>query len=101
MITDDLLIIKRISAIKFLLFQLIFTFQVWVMTLVQLSYIIAVDRYRHFATAAEKSYVTQPTLSMQIHKLEDELGIVIFDRTKSPVIPTEIGKKIIEESKKI
>ncbi len=71
------------------------------MTLTQLSYIVAVDRYRHFATAAEKSYVTQPTLSMQIHKLEDELGITIFDRSKSPVVPTEIGKKVIEEAKKI
>ncbi|PAU93358.1 DNA-binding transcriptional regulator OxyR [Aliifodinibius salipaludis] len=71
------------------------------MTLTQLSYIIAVDRYRHFATAAEKSYVTQPTLSMQIHKLEDELGVTIFDRSKSPVIPTEIGEKIIAEAKKI
>ncbi|GAA5522165.1 hydrogen peroxide-inducible genes activator [Aliifodinibius salicampi] len=68
------------------------------MTLTQLSYIVAVDRYRHFATAAEKSYVTQPTLSMQIHKLEDELGITIFDRSKSPVIPTEIGEKIIEQA---
>lgn len=71
------------------------------MTLTQLSYIVAVDRYRHFATAAEKSYVTQPTLSMQIHKLEDELGITIFDRSKSPVIPTEIGEKIISQAQKI
>lgn len=71
------------------------------MTLTQLSYIVAVDRYRHFATAAEKSYVTQPTLSMQIHKLEDELGITIFDRSKSPVVPTEIGKKIIKEAKEV
>lgn len=71
------------------------------MTLTQLSYIVAVDRYRHFATAAEKSYVTQPTLSMQIHKLEDELGITIFDRSKSPVVPTEIGEKIIKEAKEI
>lgn len=71
------------------------------MTLTQLSYIVAVDRYRHFATAAEKSYVTQPTLSMQIHKLEDELGVTIFDRSKSPVIPTEIGKKIIAEAQEI
>ena len=71
------------------------------MTLTQLSYIVAVDRYRHFATAAEKSYVTQPTLSMQIHKLEDELGITIFDRSKSPVIPTERGEKIISQAKKI
>jgi len=71
------------------------------MTLTQLSYVVAVDRYRHFATAAEKTYVTQPTLSMQIHKLEDELGITIFDRTKSPVVPTEIGAKIISEAKEI
>ncbi len=71
------------------------------MTLTQLSYIVAVDRYRHFATAAEKSYVTQPTLSMQIHKLEDELGVTIFDRSKSPVVPTEIGAKIIKEAREI
>lgn len=71
------------------------------MTLTQLSYIVAVDRYRHFATAAEKSYVTQPTLSMQIHKLEDELGITIFDRSKTPVVPTEIGEKIIAEAQKM
>lgn len=71
------------------------------MTLTQLSYIVAVDKYRHFATAAEKSYVTQPTLSMQIHKLEDELGVTIFDRSKSPVIPTEVGEKIIEQAKTI
>lgn len=71
------------------------------MTLTQLSYIVAVDRYRHFATAAEKSFVTQPTLSMQIHKLEDELGVTIFDRSKSPVVPTEIGKKIIEQARKM
>lgn len=71
------------------------------MTLTQLSYIVAVDRYRHFATAAEKSYVTQPTLSMQIHKLEEELDVTIFDRSKSPVVPTEIGERIIEEAKVI
>lgn len=71
------------------------------MTLTQLSYIVAVDKYRHFATAAEKSYVTQPTLSMQIHKLEDELEVTIFDRSKSPVIPTEVGEKIIEQAKTI
>lgn len=69
------------------------------MTLTQLKYIVAVDKHRHFATAAEKSYVTQPTLSMQIHKLEDELDIIIFDRSKSPVIPTEIGEKIIDQAK--
>ena len=71
------------------------------MTLTQLKYVVAVDKYRHFATAAEKSYVTQPTLSMQIHKLEDELDATLFDRSKSPVIPTEIGKKVIEQAKVI
>lgn len=71
------------------------------MTLTQLSYIVAVDRYRHFASAADKVYVTQPTLSMQIHKLEDELGVKIFDRSKSPVIPTEAGIKIIAEAKEM
>lgn len=69
------------------------------MTLTQLSYIVAVDKYRHFATAAQKIYITQPTLSMQIQKLEDELGVLIFDRSKSPVIPTEIGSKIIDQAK--
>lgn len=68
------------------------------MTLTQLSYIVAVDKYRHFATAAEKIYVTQPTLSMQIHKLEEQLGVKIFDRSKSPVVPTEIGETIIREA---
>ena len=71
------------------------------MTLTQLSYIVAVDKYRHFATAAEKSFVTQPTLSMQIHKLEDELEVMIFDRTKTPVIPTPIGEKIIAQAQVI
>lgn len=69
------------------------------MTLTQLSYVVAVDTYRHFATAAEKSFITQPTLSMQIHKLEDELGVTIFDRSKSPVVPTEVGEQIIEQAK--
>lgn len=69
------------------------------MTLTQLSYIVAVDKYRHFATAAQKIYITQPTLSMQIQKLEDELGVLIFDRSKTPVIPTSIGEEIIERAK--
>jgi len=69
------------------------------MTLTQLSYIVAVERYRHFATAAEKSFVTQPTLSMQIHKLEEDLGVKLFDRSKSPVVPTAIGKQIVSQAK--
>jgi len=64
-----------------------------------LEYIVAVDTYRHFATAAEKCFVTQPTLSMQIKKLEENLDIILFDRTKQPVIPTEPGKIIIEQAR--
>ncbi len=69
------------------------------MTLTQLEYIIALDRYRHFATAAAKCHITQPTLSIQIQKLEDELGILIFDRSKNPVSPTETGILIIEQAR--
>jgi LysR family hydrogen peroxide-inducible transcriptional activator len=71
------------------------------MTLVQLEYIVAVDTYRHFALAAEKSFVTQPTLSMQIQKLEEELGVKIFDRSKQPVVPTEVGEEIIEQARRL
>lgn len=69
------------------------------MNIQQLEYIIAVDNYRHFAKAAEASYVTQPTLSMMIQKLEDELDVKIFDRSLHPVEPTDIGTKIIEQAK--
>jgi len=68
-------------------------------TLIQLEYVVAVDTYRHFATAAEKCFVTQPTLSMQIKKLEDNLDVILFDRTKQPVIPTISGIKIIEQAR--
>lgn len=71
------------------------------MTLIQLEYIVALDRFRHFALAADNCYVTQPTLSMQIQKLEQELGMKIFDRSKQPVMPTEAGLAIIEHAKKI
>jgi LysR family transcriptional regulator, hydrogen peroxide-inducible genes activator len=69
------------------------------MTITQLEYLVALDTYRHFVLASEKCFVTQPTLSMQIQKLEDELGVKIFDRTKQPVIPTEIGTSIIAQSR--
>jgi len=68
-------------------------------TITQLEYIVAVDEYRHFANAAEKCFVTQPTLSMQIKKLEDDLGVIIFDRSRQPVVPTDIGKKLIEQAR--
>lgn len=71
------------------------------MTLQQLEYIIALDSHRHFVLASEKCFVTQPTLSMQIQKLEEELGVKIFDRTKQPVIPTEIGASIIAQARTI
>jgi LysR family hydrogen peroxide-inducible transcriptional activator len=69
------------------------------MTLIQLEYIVALDTHRHFVLASEKCFVTQPTLSMQIQKLEEELGVKIFDRTKQPVIPTEIGASIIAQAR--
>jgi LysR family hydrogen peroxide-inducible transcriptional activator len=69
------------------------------MTLVQLEYIVALDSYRSFVSAAEKCFVTQPTLSMQVQKLEDTLGVKIFDRSKQPVVPTEIGIEIIEQAR--
>lgn len=68
-------------------------------TLTQLEYIVAIDEYRHFATAAEKCFVTQPTLSMQIKKLEDELGVIIFDRSRQPVVPTDLWAKLIEQAR--
>ena len=71
------------------------------MTITQLEYIIALDTYRHFATAAGKSFVTQPTLSMQVRKLEEELGSKLFDRSKQPVIPTEIGEEVIQQARMI
>jgi LysR family hydrogen peroxide-inducible transcriptional activator len=69
------------------------------MTIVQLEYIVAVDTYRSFVAAAEKCFVTQPTLSMQIQKLEDTLGVKLFDRSKQPVTPTEIGIDIIAQAR--
>ena len=69
------------------------------MTITQLQYIIAVDTHRHFARAAESCFVTQPTLSMQIHKLEEELGVTIFDRSRKPLQPTDIGTQILEQAR--
>lgn len=71
------------------------------MNIQQLEYIIAVDNNRHFAKAAEASFVTQPTLSMMIQKLEDELGVKIFDRSQLPVQPTAIGTQIINQARVI
>ncbi|HTN21245.1 MAG TPA: hydrogen peroxide-inducible genes activator [Pelobium sp.] len=69
------------------------------MTITQLEYAVAVDTYRSFVLAAEKCFVTQPTLSMQIQKLEEYLGVKLFDRSRQPVTPTEIGVEIIEQAR--
>jgi len=71
------------------------------MTITQLKYVLAVAEYKNFTLAAEKCFVTQPTLSMQIQKIEEELEIQIFDRTKKPIQLTEIGQKIVNQSKNI
>lgn len=71
------------------------------MTITQLKYVLAVAEHQNFTKAAEKTFVTQPTLSMQIQKLEDELKITIFDRSKKPIVLTEIGKKIVSQAKNI
>ncbi len=71
------------------------------MTITQLQYVLAVAEYQNFTLAAEKSFVTQPTLSMQVQKLEDELDVLIFDRSKKPISVTDVGKKIVSQAKVI
>lgn len=71
------------------------------MTITQLQYVLAVAEYKNFTLAAEKCFVTQPTLSMQIQKVEDELDIQIFDRSKKPIQLTDIGIKIVNQAKNI
>lgn len=68
-------------------------------TLTQLEYIVAVDTFRHFGRAAENCFITQPTLSMQIKKLEEDLEVIIFDRSKQPLIPTDVGRRIIDQAR--
>lgn len=71
------------------------------MTLQQLEYVVALDTYRHFVTAAEKCFVTQPTITTQVKKLESEIGIAIFDRTSHPLLPTKAGEVFIIKAKMI
>lgn len=71
------------------------------MTITQLQYVLAVAEYQNFTLAAKKSFVTQPTLSMQVQKLEDELDVLIFDRGKKPIGITEVGQKIVAQAKNI
>ena len=69
------------------------------MTLLQLKYIVAIDRYGHFGKAAEACGLTQSTLSLMVKKLEEELDVRIFDRDAHPVVATEIGRRIIDQAK--
>jgi len=71
------------------------------MTITQLKYVLSVAEYQNFTVAAEHSFVTQPTLSMQIQKLEDQLGVKIFNRSKKPIELTDVGEKIVEQAKVI
>ncbi len=68
------------------------------MTIQQLEYIVALNRFRHFVSASEHCGVSQPTLSQMIKKIEDELDVTIFDRTKNPIEPTKMGKRIIAQA---
>jgi LysR family transcriptional regulator, hydrogen peroxide-inducible genes activator len=68
-------------------------------TLTQLEYVVAVDQCRHFGRAAALCFVSQPTLSVQLQKLEDELGYALFDRNKQPILATEDGLPFIEQAK--
>ncbi|MDR0510134.1 MAG: LysR family transcriptional regulator [Rikenellaceae bacterium] len=70
------------------------------MTIIQLEYLVAVANNGSFSLAADQCFVTQPSLSVQIRNLEEELGAVLLDRTKKPVVPTEIGRLVIENAQK-
>lgn len=71
------------------------------MTITQLKYVLAVAEHKNFTKAAQHAFVTQPTLSMQVHKLEEELGVEIFNRNKKPIALTQVGEKIVEQAKNI
>ncbi len=71
------------------------------MTLQQLKYLVALDNYRHFVTAAEKCFVNQSTITIQVKKLEEEINIKIFDRSKSPLTVTPAGERIIEKARSV
>jgi LysR family transcriptional regulator, hydrogen peroxide-inducible genes activator len=71
------------------------------MTLTQFEYVLALNTFRHFGEAAEHCNVTQPTLSAQIQKLEEQIGIKLFDRSKQPVVPTQQGEALIQQMKQV
>lgn len=69
------------------------------MNLQQLEYILALDEHKSFSKAAEAKFISQPALSMMIQKLEDELDIKLFDRSKKPIEPTDAGRPIIDQAR--
>ena len=70
-------------------------------TLTQLEYLVAVEKHRHFGKAAAACHVSQPTLSMQLHKMEEEYGVTFFDRSKQPILPNPEALPLIEQAKTI
>ena len=70
-------------------------------TLTQLAYVLAIDTHRHFGRAAAACSVTQPTLSMQLRKLERALGATLFDRSRVPVVPTETGRRVVTQARAV
>jgi LysR family hydrogen peroxide-inducible transcriptional activator len=71
------------------------------MTLTELRYVVALAQERHFGRAAQKCFVTQPTLSLAIAKLEDELGVMLFERNKNEVLVTPLGAQIVEQARRV
>ena len=71
------------------------------MTLTELRYVVALARERHFGRAAQKCFVTQPTLSLALAKLEDELGVKLFERNKNEVLVTARGGGIVEQARRV
>ena len=71
------------------------------MNIQQLEYLLAVDKYKHFGKAAQACFITQPTLSAMVQKLEDELDVKVFDRTSHPIRTTDIGTEILAEARKV
>lgn len=71
------------------------------MTLTELRYIVTLSQERHFGRAAEKCFVSQPTLSVAVKKLEDELGLTLFERSKGSIVVTDVGERLVEQAKAI
>jgi LysR family hydrogen peroxide-inducible transcriptional activator len=71
------------------------------MTLTELRYLVALEKERHFGRAADRCFVSQPTLSVAIRKLEDQLGVTLFERNRSEARPTPIGERIIEQARRV